>query len=87
MEILIKEIITYKQNISHRATDKENAIISYYILTNTIDLLNAFKSWLDSHEPGIRPECDKFRDEVDYVLKKLDNFNHLHPEFFNELFN
>lgn len=86
LEILISEINKYKNDITYRATDKENAIISYYILTNTIDSLNIFKSWLKSHEVGERPECDKFREEVKYVAKRLEDFNVSHSQLFNELF-
>lgn len=84
LEIIINEIVQYKSEFNYRAQD--DYIVSYHILKNTIDTLTIFKGWLDSHEEGVRPECDKYRQEVEYVYNRLKKFNEKYPHIFNELF-
>ena len=84
LEILITEIIQYKKDFNYRAQD--DYIVSCHILKNTIDSLTIFKAWLNSHAYGIRPECDKYRDEVAYVSRRLEEFDQKYPQVFNELF-
>ena len=84
LEILICEIVCVKNRFNYRAQDEN--IISYHVLENTIEALRDFFAWLDAHPEGDRPECDKYREEVEYVLKRLEAFDIKYPGVFNSLF-
>lgn len=86
LEIIITEIINNKDDFEYRAPKNDNSIVSCHALNNTISAIRDFKDWLDAHDGGERPECDKYREEVKYVLKRLDEFNDKYPEIFNALF-
>ena len=85
LEVIIDEIIKCKKDFNYRANDEY--IISIHMLYNTIDSLKNLIAWLETHDEGIRPECDKYRDAVLYVKGRLEEFDVAHPELFNELFN
>lgn len=84
LEIIIAEIVQYKKEFNYRSQD--NYIVSCHILKNTIDTITIFKAWLDSHDYGIRPECDKYRKETEYVYNRLIAFDKKYPQVFNDLF-
>ena len=56
------------------------------MLYNTIDSLKNLIVWLEANEVGVRPECDKYRESVSYVKKRLEEFDAAHPHIFNDLF-
>lgn len=86
LDIIIKETISNKENFTYRASVGEDDIISQHALANTIYMLRAFKAWLDANDEGVRPECDKYREEVAYVAKRFEEFDELYPGLFNSLF-
>lgn len=85
LEVIITEICLVKTKFSYRAQD--NSIISCHALEGTVELLNLFDAWLNAHEVGERPECDKYRTEVAYVIQQIKSFDARHPGVFNSLFN
>ena len=84
LEIIITEIVQHKDKFNYRAQDTN--IVSEHVLNNTIRTLKLFKAWLDAHENGVRPECDKYREETAYVCQRLEEFNKKYPQVFNDLF-
>lgn len=85
LEVLIAEIAKMKNNFNYKAQD--TYIISRHILNYTVESLEDFRLWLRGHKVGEMPECDKFRDEVAYIKKRLDEFDEKHPGIFNSLLN
>ncbi len=84
LETLVTEIEKMRDNFNYRAHD--NYIISCHILQYTLEALTNFCMWLDAHEVGVRPECDKFRNEVEYIKERLRKFDEKHSGTFNSIF-
>lgn len=84
LEVIVNEILAHKEQFHYRAND--NYIISMHMLYNTIDSLKNLIVWLEANEVGVRPECDKYRESVSYVKKRLEEFDAAHPHIFNDLF-
>lgn len=84
LEVLVSEIQGAKDKIKYRAQD--NYIISFHILNQTLNTLEDFRRWLAGHNIGERPMDDKYRDGVDYVKRRLDEFNKQNQGEFNSLF-
>lgn len=83
LEILVNEVQTNKKKVNYRAND--NLIISKHMLFCTLKSLNNFAEWLNANPIGLRPENDKYRVEVAYVVKALEEFDQKYNIDFNSL--
>ena len=84
LEVIVDEILIHRKEYNYRSNDQY--IISMHMLNNTIDSLRNLIVWLSDNREGVRPECDKYRESVLYVERRLKEFDAAHPQLFNQLF-
>ena len=73
LEVIVKEIIKNKDNFHYRASD--DYIVSLHMIYNTIESINDFYHWLEAHPNSERAECEKYREEVNYIKAKIKEFD------------
>lgn len=86
LELLVEDLKFYKDKFTYRADATDSSIVSIHILRNTIEQIRVFYQWLKGHMDNPSFENNKYRQEVNYVVKRLREFDSKYPGLFNSLF-
>lgn len=89
LEKVIEEIKLNRNNFRYRAPENNNQIISDYSLHITLQHLNHFYSIFNDSDYNLEehPETLKYKEEIEYVKKRMIEFNEKYDYIFNDLFN
>ena len=85
MEVLYDELIKFKNKTKYRAPN-DNVKILKFAIDQTHQILDVYKAWLAAHGENEDSEKNKYRKEMEYLEKRIDEFNKKHPGGYNDIF-